>query len=33
MAAKIVTLENYDALPTVFHTVRMRAGDAPAKKP
>jgi len=33
MAAKIVTLENYDALPTVFNTVRMRAGNAPAKKP
>ena len=33
MAAKIMTLENYDALPTVFNTVRMRAGNAPAKKP
>ena len=33
MAAKIVTLENYDALPAVFNTVRMRAGNAPAKKP
>ena len=33
MAAKIVTLENYDALPTVFNIVRMRAGNVPAKKP
>ena len=33
VAAKIVTLENYDALPAVFHTVRMSAGNALAKKP
>jgi len=33
VAAQIVTLENYDALPAVFHTVRMSAGNALAKKP
>ena len=33
VAARIVTLENYDALPAVFHTVRMSAGNALAKKP
>jgi len=33
MAAKIVTLENYGALPAVFQNVRMRAGETPARKP
>jgi len=33
VSAKIVTLENYDALPAVFRSVRIRAGEAPAKKP
>jgi hypothetical protein len=31
--ARIVTLENYDALPAVFHSVRVRAGETPARKP
>ena len=33
VSAKIVTLENYEALPAVFHSVRIRAGETPAKKP
>ena len=33
MSAKIVTLENYDALPAVFRNVRVRAGETPARKP
>jgi len=33
VSAKIVTLENYDALLAVFRSVRIRAGEAPAKKP
>jgi hypothetical protein len=32
-SAKIVTLENYDALPTVFRSIRVRAAETPAKKP
>jgi hypothetical protein len=31
--AKIVTLENYDAVPPVFRNVHVRAGEAPARKP
>ena len=33
VSAKIVTLENYDALPAVFHNVRARAGETPPRKP
>ena len=33
VSARIVTLENYDALPAVFHNVRVRAGETPARKP
>jgi len=33
VSAKIVTLENYDALPAVFHNVRIRPGETPARKP
>jgi len=33
VAAKIVTLENYDALPAVFHNVRIRAAETTARKP
>jgi hypothetical protein len=33
VSAKIVTLENYDALPAVFHNVRIRAGETPVRKP
>jgi len=32
-SAKIVTLESYDALPAVFHNVRIRAGETTARKP
>ena len=31
--ARIVTLENYDALPAVFHNVRKPAGEIRGKKP
>jgi len=33
VSAKIVTLENYDALPAVFHNVRIRAWETTARKP
>ena len=32
VSSKIVTLENYDALPAVLHNVRIRTGETPAKK-
>jgi hypothetical protein len=32
-SAQIVTLESYTELPAVFHNVRVRAGEAPARKP
>jgi len=33
VSAKIMTLEDYDALPAVFHNVRVRAEEAPVRKP
>jgi len=33
VSAKIVTLENYDALPAVFRSVRVRPGEPRTKKP
>jgi hypothetical protein len=33
VAAKIVTLESYDALPAVFRNVRVRTEGTPARKP
>ena len=32
VSAKIVTLENYDALPAVFHNVRARTGETTVRK-
>jgi hypothetical protein len=33
VSAKMVTIENYDALPAVLHNVRVRTGDTTATKP
>ena len=32
-AVKILALENYESLPAVFHNVRIRAAEKPARKP